>query len=269
MLKDLLLDQHLKHDLETLCSSKIPKLKDLLSKQTLFNVGISQVDPQRMDPSLLKVLGPKILQKRKVETTSGKSAHALVELLPVPLISELEDPKPHAIDDFKIVWIQDDSGSPILEDGRRSYAECLFSKVILSLPALDVSYLFPKEKSIETMGTFGTASIEVQLQASTLEDYDLASTKHKMDTEMLKITKNEVLKVVGEASIRADAIERRFQDIEIALKKSAKENFRLLAIKEALTVEVEELKAWSAKAKALEVKAKIALKAAEEKMTKL
>ena len=46
MLKDPALDQGLRQDLETLHDFAVLKLKELLSEQTLFNFGISQIGPQ-------------------------------------------------------------------------------------------------------------------------------------------------------------------------------------------------------------------------------
>ncbi|KAG1370044.1 hypothetical protein COCNU_15G004100 [Cocos nucifera] len=152
---------------------EIPKL-ELLSEQTLFNMGINQVGLEGMDPSLLKVLGPKILRKRKVETTDGKSAHARIEPLPTPLTFETEESEPQAIDNFQIVWVHCNSSSLVLEEGQRSPIEYLFSEAILSLPAPDVSDLFPNEESIEAARTFEMAPARVQLRASILEDYGLA-----------------------------------------------------------------------------------------------
>ncbi|EHA8587243.1 hypothetical protein COCNU_scaffold001677G000110 [Cocos nucifera] len=74
------------------------------------------------------------------------------------------------------------------------------------------------------------------------------ATKHKMDIKTLKSLKDRALKEAREASVRADAVKRRAQDTKTMLKKSVEENSRLLGIKEALMVKVEELKAQSAKA---------------------
>ncbi|EHA8590440.1 hypothetical protein COCNU_scaffold018904G000010 [Cocos nucifera] len=70
-----------------------------------------------VDLSLPKVLGLKILRKRKVETIDDKSAHAQVELLSMLPTFEFKDLEPHAIDDFKIVWVQHDLGSLVSEEG--------------------------------------------------------------------------------------------------------------------------------------------------------
>ncbi|EHA8588711.1 putative paramyosin-like [Cocos nucifera] len=50
------------------------------------------------------------------------------------------------------------------------------------------------------------------------------ASRHKMEAEMLKIAKDKMSKAIGKASIRADAIERKAQDVEAALKKSGEEN---------------------------------------------
>ncbi|EHA8588602.1 hypothetical protein COCNU_scaffold005955G000010 [Cocos nucifera] len=155
-------------------------------------MGISQVDPEGTNPSLSKVLGLKILWKRKVEMTSSKSAHARVEFLPTPPTSEIEKSDPHAIDDFKIVHVQHDLGSPVLEKGQRGLVECLFSQVILSLLAPNISDLFLEEEPTEAAGTFGTTPAGVQLQAFALEDYDLACIKETLKVEVEEL-KAEVL----------------------------------------------------------------------------
>ena len=88
-------------------------------------------------------------------------------------------------------------GSLVAKEGQKSPAECLFSKVILSLPAPDVSNLFPEEELIEATGTFGTTPAGLKLKISALEDYKLASKAFsdflyptdatKLVTEPLKI----------------------------------------------------------------------------------
>ncbi|KAG1355448.1 hypothetical protein COCNU_07G015600 [Cocos nucifera] len=144
-------------------SSEEEELKKLLSEQSLFNMGISQVGLEGMDLSLPKISGPKTLRKRRAELAGGKFAHARVGLLPAPPSSELENLKPSSIDAFKIMRIPHGSSSPILEGGQRSPVECLFNKAILSLPALDVTYLFPKEEPIEVAGISRIALTGVQL----------------------------------------------------------------------------------------------------------
>ncbi|KAG1331591.1 hypothetical protein COCNU_02G015590 [Cocos nucifera] len=236
-----------------------------------------------MNLSLPKVLGQKIHQKRKAEPTGNISAHVRVELLPALPTSKSEEPKPLFIDNFEIIWVQHDLGSPVAEESQKSSIEYLFSKVILSLPAPDVSDLFLEEESIEAARTFRTALAGSKLEATTLEDYELASKAFfdflypanvmKLLIEPHKIKRQKALdyfiQVAKEASMRANVAERRVEDAEIMLKKSTKENSRLLGIKEALTVKVEELKAQSTKAEAFKVEAKIVLKMAKEKIIKL
>ena len=60
---------------------------------------------------------------------------------------------------------------------------------------------------------------------------------------MLKITKDRASKGAREAFARAKAIEKRAQDAKMALMKSVEENSHLLGINEALTSEMEALKA--------------------------
>ncbi|EHA8587782.1 putative paramyosin-like [Cocos nucifera] len=95
---------------------------------------------------------------------------------------------------------------------------------------------------------------------------------YKTDAKMLKIMKDKALKEAGEASTRVDAIERRAEDAETMLRRSAKENYQLLDAKEALVAKVVELKARSAKVRELEAKIveiKTILKVAEEKVANL
>ena len=51
--------------------------------------------------------------------------------------------------------------------------------------------------------------------------------KHRTDAEMLKGTKDKAEREAGEASIRVDIVERRAEDVEVALKETVEENFRL------------------------------------------
>ncbi|KAG1330532.1 putative ankycorbin-like [Cocos nucifera] len=248
MLKDPPLDQRLTQDLKILRSFEIPELKELLSKQSLFNVGISQIGPEdyRDGFEFAKSVESKTFWKRKAEMVSGKFARAWVGLLPAPSVFKLEDLEPSTTNDFKIVWIPHSSNSLVLEESQRSPIKCLFSKAVLSLPAPNVSDLFPEEESIEVAKTFGiapakvqltevartsrTAPARVQLKASTLEDYNLAfellteATRHRMEAKMLKITKDKVSKVIEEAFTRTDATEKRAQEVEATLKKSVEEN---------------------------------------------
>ncbi|EHA8588712.1 hypothetical protein COCNU_scaffold006430G000020 [Cocos nucifera] len=244
-IEDPPLNEHLKQDLGILHGFEIPELKELLSEQTLFNIGI--------DPSLPKALGPKTLWKRKVETIGTESARARVELLPTPLTYEIEESKLQDIDEFQII------------------------EAILSLPAPDISDLFPKEKPTEAVKTSGTASDEVELQASALEDYDLAckafsnflyptdatkllieplkmkkrkaldcfirlstkASRFNIKAKMLRVARDKLSKAAREASTRADAAKKRAQDIEAVLKKSTEENSRLSGMREALIAKVE------------------------------
>ncbi|KAG1338431.1 hypothetical protein COCNU_04G007370 [Cocos nucifera] len=100
LLKDPPLDQRLKHDLKILHGFEFPELKELLSKQTLFNVGLSRVSSEGKDLSPPKALGLRTLQKRKVDTTGGRSTRARVELLLAPPTSKIEEFNPHNIEDF-------------------------------------------------------------------------------------------------------------------------------------------------------------------------
>ncbi|EHA8589049.1 hypothetical protein COCNU_scaffold007815G000010 [Cocos nucifera] len=161
MLKEPTLDQHLRQDLETPYNFVILELKELLSEQTLFNIGISQVGPK---------------------------------------------------------------GS--LQPG------------------------------------FGTTPAGLKLEASTFEDYKLVHEGMK----------DEARKKVGEASIRVDATERSAKDAEAALGGPIEENFWLLGIQEAPTIEIKELKAQLVKVEKLKVKLEknmATLQAAEKKMAKI
>ena len=52
--------------------------------------------------------------------------------------------------------------------------------------------------------------------------------KHQADVEMLKGTRDKVVREAGGASPRADATERKAEDAEAALRGAIEENFRLL-----------------------------------------
>ncbi|KAG1368390.1 hypothetical protein COCNU_14G008580 [Cocos nucifera] len=238
VLKEPPLDQCLRQDLEILHSFEVLELKELLSKQTLFNTGINQVGPEDYKGGF--ELAEDIISKDFSKKKGGASR--------------------------RIVRVQHDLGFSAPKEGQGSLVEYLFNKAILSLPTPDVLDLFPKDEPTEVVGIFETAPARLKLEVSTLEDYDLLTrylngfmeelltkmTRHKMDVEMLKITKDKILKEAREDFTRADATEGRAEDVEIVLKKSAEENSRLLGIREALAVEVEELKA---KVEAFEAKA--------------
>ncbi|KAG1366977.1 hypothetical protein COCNU_13G007670 [Cocos nucifera] len=53
--------------------------------------------------------------------------------------------------------------------------------------------------------------------------------KYKIDAEMLKGTRDKAIKVAEKAFMRANATERRVEDIEAALRGAMKENSQLLA----------------------------------------
>ncbi|KAG1362763.1 hypothetical protein COCNU_10G009820 [Cocos nucifera] len=48
--------------------------------------------------------------------------------------------------------------------------------------------------------------------------------KHKTDAETLKGTRDKTIKKAVEAFMRADAVERRAEDIEVALREAVEEN---------------------------------------------
>ena len=96
--------------------------------------------------------------------------------------------------------------------------------------------------------------------------------KHKTDAEMLKGTRDKTIKETREASVQTDAAEKGTGDAEAALRKIVEENSQLLGIQEALTTEIKELKAQSAKAEGLEAeieKIKAMLKIVEEKIAEI
>ncbi|EHA8589705.1 putative ankycorbin-like [Cocos nucifera] len=159
-------------DLEILRGFEILELKELLSNQILFNIGLNLVSFEGKDLSPPKALGLKALQKRKEDTIDSPT-------------------------------LEGSHGTPVL-----------LSKVILSLPALDIFDFFSEEgptmrtgasKTImggvqfidaigtprnmlvdmskaalgdawvfKVAGTFGTMPVGVELHVSTLNDYDLA-----------------------------------------------------------------------------------------------
>ncbi|KAG1330825.1 hypothetical protein COCNU_02G007930 [Cocos nucifera] len=131
--------------------------------------------PQEVDPNLSKMLDSKTFQKRAVEPVGNRFTRAKVERLPEPPTSGSKKPEPHATNDFRIVRVQPYSGSSTPQEGQRSQAECLFNEVVLSLPAFDVFDFFPEDEPAEVTGTSGTMSTGLKLEASILEDYELAS----------------------------------------------------------------------------------------------
>ncbi|KAG1334508.1 hypothetical protein COCNU_03G006270 [Cocos nucifera] len=159
---------------------KILELKELLSEQTLFNIGICQVGPQGMDLNLLKKLEKKTHRKRIAEPAGGRITYAKVECLPMPLTSRSEGIESLSIDDFRVVRVQLDLTSAAFDGDRRSQMGRVPSKQSLEL------------------------SVE--------------SRKYKVDAEILKEVKDKAIKEAGKASIRADAIERRAKDIERSCK---------------------------------------------------
>ncbi|KAG1334123.1 hypothetical protein COCNU_03G002420 [Cocos nucifera] len=129
----------------------------------------------QVDLSLPKMLDSKSLRKRVVEPTSNRSTYARVEhLLALPTFGS-EELGSHTADDFRIMSVQPDLGSSALEEGQRSQTECLFSEAILSLPAPDIFDFFPKDEPVGIIGISRTIPVRLKLEASTLEDYELAS----------------------------------------------------------------------------------------------
>ncbi|KAG1327386.1 hypothetical protein COCNU_01G013200 [Cocos nucifera] len=166
--------KNLQHPKPNFKRFEIPELKELLSEQILFNVGISQVSSEGRDLSPSKALGPKTLQKKKAEVISGRSTRAWAELLLMPPTSEIKEFDPPKIKDFQVVQVPHDS-NPLVPKGNSGIpVECLFSEVILSLPALDISDFFPKEEPTKGVETFGVAMDGVQL-AEAVETFKIAS----------------------------------------------------------------------------------------------
>ncbi|KAG1331125.1 hypothetical protein COCNU_02G010930 [Cocos nucifera] len=215
----------------------IQELKELLSEQCLFNMGISQVGSEGMDSNLPRVLNSKTLQKRKAEMVSSKSARAWVGLVPAPSAFELEDPKPSTINDFKIVH---DLDSLVLKGSQRSSIECLFSETILSLLVPDVSDLFSEEKSIEVVRTFRITPVGAQLTMA-------------MGTSGATMVEVQLTEAAGTSGTTL---------AKVQLEASTLEVYDLACIKEAL-------KARFAKAEAFEPEARVALQVVEEKMAML
>ena len=67
--------------------------------------------------------------------------------------------------------------------------------------------------------------------------------KFEIEIMILKKAKDELLKVVGETSNRAEVIKKKIQDAEAVLKKFVEENVWLLGINKVLKAEVKELRA--------------------------
>ncbi|KAG1330692.1 putative uncharacterized membrane protein [Cocos nucifera] len=101
------------------------------------------------------------------------------------------------------------------------------------------------------------------------EAQEMIASRFELEASMLKMVKDKLSKVVGEASDRANTIEKKAQDAEAALKRSVEENARLLNINKTLVTEVEELKARSANAKVSKAEALNMVKMTKEKMAML
>ncbi|EHA8588634.1 putative paramyosin-like [Cocos nucifera] len=95
------------------------------------------------------------------------------------------------------------------------------------------------------------------------------ATRFEIENIILKKTKDQLSKAFGKISDRAEATEKKVQDAEAALKKSIKENVRLLGINNVLEVEVEELRARVTKAEASEAEALLVAKIAGEKASRV
>ncbi|KAG1327760.1 hypothetical protein COCNU_01G016940 [Cocos nucifera] len=134
------------------------ELKELLSEQSLFNMDISQTSLEGADLNLSQLSGPKIFQKRRMETVGGKSAQAWVRLLPASLVFRSKDPEPPTVKGFEIVQLPHGFDLPILEGGQGSPIEFLFIEAVLNLPAPDIFDLFLEEHPIKVMEISVTAS---------------------------------------------------------------------------------------------------------------
>ncbi|KAG1365314.1 hypothetical protein COCNU_12G003140 [Cocos nucifera] len=277
-MRDPPLDQCLAQDLKILHGFEVSELKELLSEQSLFNMGISPISFKGADPNLSQLSGSKIFQKRRMEAADGKSTQARVGLLLAPSIFRSEDLEPPTIEGFEIVQISHGSDLSILEGGRGSPIECSFSEAILSLPALDVANPFSEEEPIEVVGilvaTLDKAkSVELIHYLNGFMEYTFEqffkATRYKTEAKMLKVTKDGASEGVEEAFARTEAAEKRAQDVETALVKSAKENSHLLGVNETLTSKIEVLKTWLIEAEVFKEGAWAVLKDIEERMASL
>ncbi|KAG1368370.1 hypothetical protein COCNU_14G008380 [Cocos nucifera] len=281
LLKDSLLEPRLKQDLDTLHDFKVSELKELQSEHTLFNTGISQVNPLERVPSPPKVLGIKALRKRRADSTGGRSIHSRIELLPASLVSKVEEFDFCNAKDLRIVQVSYSLDLSAPEGSHEASIEYLFSKAILSLPAPNVSNLFSEEDSTDGEETTemmmdgiplteGTEIFETALDGSSkaLEDEEVEGfgLLYPVEVALLKKAKDQLSKVIGESSDRAKNVKKKLQDAEAALMKSTEENARLLGINKILEVETKELKVRVIKAKASEAEALLAVRSAEEKV---
>ena len=204
MLKEPALDQHLRLELETLRTFKVPKL-------TLFNVGISQVPPQgaygspisepyipqsvlyinliilvvEMEPSPSKKLEKKIRRERATEPVGGRSTRIRIRS-PLVLPTSRSEPKSLRVEDFRIMRVQSSSAFASTSNGdQRSQADRVpkdLEEVILSLPTPQLIDSSLKEVSAKAAGASETALAGLKLEVSALEDYKLA---HELFTGML------------------------------------------------------------------------------------
>ena len=99
-------------------------------------------------------------------------------------------------------------------------------------------------------------------------DLSSMATDFEVEVALLKKAKDQLLKAVGEAFDRAEAIEKKLQDVEAALMKSTEENARLFGINKVLEAEIEELKHRVVKVKASEAEALLAVRLVEEKASR-
>ncbi|KAG1342214.1 hypothetical protein COCNU_05G004430 [Cocos nucifera] len=152
--------------------------------------GILELMVGEKDLSPPKALGPKTLQKRKADTTSGRSTRARVKLLSTPPTSKIEELNPHDIENFHIVRALHDS-NPLAPE-RSHETPILMSEVILSLSAPNISNFFLEEEQTKGTGASETAMDGVQF-IEAIGTPRIAST----DTSKAALGKAQVSKAAG------------------------------------------------------------------------
>ncbi|KAG1363679.1 hypothetical protein COCNU_11G005060 [Cocos nucifera] len=120
--------------------------------------GKDQSSPKALVP---KASGPKTYQKRKVDAAGRRSTRVQIEPLPAPPPFEIKESDPYDIEDSQIMHILYDSDPLIPERNYEISVKCLFSEVILRLPALDVFDFFLEEEPSKEVGVGKTVVVKM------------------------------------------------------------------------------------------------------------
>ncbi|KAG1359732.1 hypothetical protein COCNU_08G011780 [Cocos nucifera] len=194
MLKKPSFNQHLRQYLETAHNFEVPKLKELLSKQILFNMDIRQIGPKEVGSNLLKM---KTLRKRVDEPAEviGSSETTLIELKLKAFA--LENYKPTSKAFFEVLYLA--NANKLLCEPHKIIRQKVLDYFIR------LAYY---------MNGYMEHFVELLAEAR----------KHKIDAKMLKIGKDKAMKEIEEASMRVDVVERRAKDAKAVLRRVVEEN---------------------------------------------